>query len=78
VIPWRTKKLPTHLNNSSSQPRFLVLSLKASRTFFISQLTAKRGPVPSRQRRAIKRKSMRLALCSLFRFYPIVTHALLS
>jgi len=50
VIPWRTetpalqpRKSPIHLSNSSSQPRFLVSSLKASRTFFVSQPNAKKG-----------------------------------
>src|ERR1700747_3122837 len=54
VIPWRTetpalqpRKSPIHLSNSSSRPRFLVSSLKASGTFFVSQPNAKKGPVPS-------------------------------
>jgi len=43
VMSWRTEttalqpwKSPTHLNNSSPRAFFLVSSLKASRTFFVS------------------------------------------
>jgi hypothetical protein len=50
VIPWRTEtpapqpgKSPTHLSNSSPQPRCLVSSLKTSRTFFVFQPNAKKG-----------------------------------
>jgi hypothetical protein len=34
---------PAHLSNSSAQPRFLVSSLKASRTFFVFQPNARKG-----------------------------------